>query len=389
MIMKKYLMDTVLTRDGVFTKGKGSTLYNATTGKWYIDFFGDVGTASLGYNSIYHRRVLRGMLAGDTPVNTPNICVQEVREKAARMICELTGMDRVFFANSGTEAIETAIKLSRKYQYGINPGKWYIASIDGDFHGRTYGSMATSSGPSYHYEGYGALPPGYDKFKTLDELKKNIERTAAVVISPIFGNNDIRLYHEDFLHDLYSMCRRTQTLLVFDEIQTGAGRTGNVTYAQKIGVTPDVLVLGKGIGMGCPVSAVLSNEKVGATFTPGSHFSTFGGNILAMSHIVGMVEWLSDGQNMLEVMDTGQYIRKTLRRTQWAKNVRGVGMYNAFDIDKSVFEFAQRCYDRGLIVGGFRDAPGAVKLTPPLNADIGDIDAGLWLMSKAYENIRE
>jgi acetylornithine/N-succinyldiaminopimelate aminotransferase len=375
-------MDTLLClTESEVVYGDGARLY-MDDGAVLIDMFTDTGTASLGYGGIELQCGTLDMLRA--PIHTPNLLPTVNRSLAARMICELTGMDRVFFANTGSEAVEAAIKLCRKYQYDKDlKRKTVVYTYSGGFHGRTYGSLAASDGPSYHFEGFGPMPTGYGKFREICDI--DFSRAAMVMIAPVFGNHDVVEYDLDWLEELRDLCRRTRTLLVFDEIQTGAGRTGSVTYAQKIGVTPDVLVLGKGIGMGCPASAVLSNEEVGKTFTPGSHFSTFGGNMISVTYMLRMMEWLSDKRHIDGIEFRGRIIEDFLQRQDWVVGVRRVGMMIAADVDFDAIEFARRCLVCGLLLGVWRHNP--VKITPPLNIDIRLLRDALDIMKRVAKTM--
>lgn len=375
-------MDTLAFREVTFRGGANSVLF---ADRPYLDFFADVGTASLGYASEEQRAALQYMLDNHIPVHAPNLYRHKERDRAAARITNLMAMDKVFFCNSGTEAVEAAIKLARKYQH--DNGERFrrdIWTYRGGFHGRTYGGLAAGDGPEHHYKGFGLLPEDFHKFTTIEEIPTS---AAAVMLAPVFGNNDVRVYQDGWLKQLREYTERHGILLVFDEVQTGSGRTGKPTYAQKIGVKPDIITLAKGVGMGCPVGAVLANKDVAAAFTPGSHFSTFGGNPLSAVFVNGMIDWLEAPGNLDSVEINGRHLRQQFIRLGWPQNVRGEGMLIAFDIDVDSLEFSKLCLAEGLLIGAFRPGAGPVKITPPLNTNVGYLQIGLDIMDRAYKTM--
>lgn len=377
-----HLMDTLAFRDVTFRGGAGSVLF---ANRPYLDFFADVGTASLGYASDEQRACLEYMLAEHIPLHAPNLYRHKERDRAAERITKLTEMDKVFFCNSGTEAVEGAIKLARKFQYDRGEKRWGIYSYKDGFHGRTYGGLAAGDGPVHHYAGFGPMPEHFHKFVNITDIIP--EDAAAVILAPVFGNNDVRVYTDGWLKQLREYTERHDILLIFDEVQTGSGRTGQPTYAQKINVKPDIITLAKGVGMGCPVGAVLARAEVAAAFTPGSHFSTFGGNPLSAVFVNGMIDWLETPGNLDAVEINGRRIRQELEKFGWPRNVRGEGMLIAFDIDIDGLEFSKRCLAEGLLIGAFRPGAGPVKITPPLNTNVGYIQVGLDIMDRVYKDM--
>jgi len=379
------LMDTIEPRGGLKTTfGSGPYFFaknNVGKEEPYLDFFTDSGTASLGHGCEEH--VLALETSANFGLHSLNLFDNELRDEVAEIVCSAVGMDRIFFCNSGTEAIETAIKLARKYQsdrrpkVSTTPTKNEIWSVKDSFHGRTYGALAASDGPYYHYKGFEPFPFGYKKFVDLDDI--DFELAAAVMISPVFGNNDVRLYDIEYLKELKRRCDESGTLFIFDEIQTGCGRTGDYTYAQSIGVKPNILTLAKGFGMGFPVAATLADDEVAKAFTPGTHFTTFGGSPPALCHVTVMFEWLK--HNLGRVVNNGNVMMGDLRMITEIENVRGVGMFIAFDmIHGRAKEFSRRCLEKRLVIGAFRDNP--VKITPPLNMTIDEWRGGLSVMKE-------
>jgi len=379
-------MGTVEYRPVTFSSGNGPWLYvyhDGETKTDYLDFFCDVGTSSLGYGGKEQQDVISRMY--HLPAHAPNIFGFDERDRAARRLCEMTQMDRVFFCNSGAESVEAAIKLARLWSYKKGCGADHIYSYVGGFHGRTYGALSAGDGAPYHYEGFGKMLDGVFHFKEAWEITD--PETCAIILAPCFGNNDIREYPDGWLKDLREFCDNNGILLIFDEVQTGSGRTGMMTYAQRCGVKPDIMTLAKGIGMGAPVGAMLASADIAEVFTPGTHFSTFGGNPLSCAFVNGMLDWLERPGNLESVNRKGEFIKETLQRFGWAKNIRGPGMLIGFDIDIDTSEFAARCLENQLLIGAFRKGPGAVKISPPLNIEKEDIIKGLTILDESYKEL--
>lgn len=405
--MTKRLMSTLAHRDITFVRGEGSCLVDEH-GKRYLDFFCDVGTSSLGYSDPLMAGALRQMLDQGIPPHAPNLYGFQERDRAATRLCLATGMDRVFFCNSGTEAAEAAIKLARLWQWQMAGGRsradggallapskarTTIYTYAGGFHGRTYGALAAGDGPKYHTEGFGPLPEGFKHFKTLDQIDTD---AAAIMLAPVFGNNDVQMYDSEWLLQLRRMATEMGALLIFDEVQTGAGRTGRMTYNQRLDsaqgggslVEPkgiaDIITLAKGIAMGAPVGAMLAREPYGSTFTPGTHFSTFGGNPLGMVFLNGMLDWLE--RNSMHVGRVGVALMEGIAAMGFKP--RGIGLLWAFDCDVDTIALSHACLEEGLLIGAFRAGPGAVKLTPPLNISINDLRVGLDKLNTAYLRVK-
>jgi len=330
------------------------------------------------------------MKGNHTPVHVPNLFSFEERNIAAERLCYLTGMDKVFFCNSGTEAVEAAIKLARLYQYKRFKSDFtyesgrskYIYTVKGSFHGRTLGSLSAGDGPPHHTEGFGPLTGGFRKFEHLEEIDPYL--ATAVLIAPVFGNNDVREYDHNWLIDLRVKCNEHNITLIFDEVQTGAGRCGDFSYAKKIGVQPDVMTMAKGVAMGCPVGACLALKPFSETFTSGTHFSTFGGNPIGMAHVNGMLDYLEYSPNMDSINGKSSHVKSVLGKIGYPKNVRGTGLLIAYDSPHDVLELGQECLKRGLLIGAFRKGPGPVKITPPLNITLDDLDYGLSILEQAH-----
>lgn len=379
-----HLMNSIKYAPRQFVRGECNWLIDSE-GKRALDFYSDTGTASLGYHSSVQREALQRMLDEDMPIHAPNVFYFKERDEAAQGITEATGMEKVFFCNSGAEAVETAIKVARKTQYARGNDRFDIWGWKGSFHGRSLATLAVGDGPSYHREGFGPLPSGFHTFQRVDDIRPD---AGAVCLAPVYGNYDLIVYDNGWLKKLADYCRKHSILLIFDEVMTGAGRTAAYTYGQKIGIQPDIVAMAKGLAGGAPVGACLASGDAAVALSPGSHYSTFGGNPLSCVFVNAMLQWLQRPGRYSELEDKGSYIRGWLEELKWPANVRGVGMLNGFDIvgvDK--LEFARECLSRDLLVGLFRPGPGPVKITPPLTIERDEIDFGMKVMDQAYKRV--
>lgn len=377
-----FLMDTLnRVPNVVFKSGNGATLRDQHDRDW-LDFFADVGTASLGYCSAHAEMALNLMVHERIPVHAPNLYNFGERSMAAERLCKMTGMERVFFSNSGAEGVEAALKMARLKAWHNGETRTLIVGIQGAFHGRTLATLAAGDGPPYHTEGQGPLPEGFLSLPA-EALPGAIPPNAAgVVLAPVFGNNDVREYSMRWHQDLAEYCASAGIALIYDEVQTGAGRSGDVTYAKRLGIKPDIMMLAKGIAMGAPVAATLANGPYAHAITPGRHFSTFGGNPFSAAMVNGMIDWLNRPGNLLEANSVGERLRGGLR-AMGCKNVRGPGMLVAFDHDGDCLELAERCRKHRLLIGAFREGPGPVKITPPLNITMHELEDGMQRLAKA------
>jgi acetylornithine/N-succinyldiaminopimelate aminotransferase len=278
-----HLLPTYARVDLAFERGEGPWLY-ATNGERYLDFTGGVAVNGLGHA---HPRLVEALSGQAQKLwHVSNLFRIPQAERLAARLCEASFADLVFFCNSGAEAMECAIKVARKYQYAVGrPERTRIITFEGAFHGRTLATLA-AGGQKKYLEGFGPLVEGFDQvpFGDLDAVKQVIEpQTAAILIEPIQGEGGVRVAATPFLRSLRELCDQHGLLLVFDEVQTGIGRTGSFFAYQRCGVAPDVMGIAKAIGGGFPLGACLTTAEAGKGMTAGTHGSTFGANPLAMA----------------------------------------------------------------------------------------------------------
>ena len=308
----------------------------------------------------------------------------EEKINAAKSLCSLTGMDKVFFCNSGAEANEAAIKIVRKWNHNNKTNKNTIYTIKDGFHGRTYGAISAGDGAPYHYDGFGPHLEGFKHFSNLSEI--NWDDAQAIMLATMFGNNDAIVYDNEFLMELRYLCDIYNVPLVLDEVQVGAGRTGNFNAYDSYGIFPDVLCLGKGIGCGIPTGVTLAKGEFGDILTPGSHYSTFGGSPLSCAGINFLTsEWnkkyLKDNIDKQSIK-----IKAFLNNIPRLSNIRGIGMWIAFDVDDDkAMLLSNELLRNGMFVPTFRNK--SIKITPMLNSSDIEIDEGLNIIDLSIKKV--
>jgi len=361
------------------TGGEGSWLFDEE-GNRYLDFIGGIATNSLGHG---HPDLVGAIQeqAGKL-IHCSNLYEIPLQAEVARMLTSATDFDRVFFCNSGTESVEAAIKLARKHandSYGSH--KHEVLTFSKSFHGRTYGGLSATAQPALQ-DGFGPMLPGvvHAPFGDLEAAEALVgPKTAAVLVEPIQGEGGINEPPEGFLEGLRELCDEHGALLIFDEVQTGAGRTGHLYAYQGIGVIPDVLTSAKGLGGGFPVGAVMVREEY-AALGPGGHGSTFGGNPLAMAAVRAVLSVVKDPAFLEEVRFKGTVLKNALAKLAESvpgAEVRGQGLLLGLDLKDAELarEVFEHCLDRGVlvnVVGGT-----TIRMAPPLTVSRTEVRAAL------------
>src|ERR687894_830394 len=371
------------------TSGRGSWLFD-DEGNRYLDFIGGIATNSLGHG---HPALVGAVQeqAGKL-IHCSNLYEIPLQAEVAEMLCGATDFDRVFFCNSGAESVEAAIKLSRKYAHETyGPDKHEILTFSKSFHGRTYGGLTATAQPALQ-DGFGPMLPGivHAPFGDLEAAEKMVgPQTAAILVEPIQGEGGVNEAPEGYLERLRELCDENGALLIFDEVQTGAGRTGHLYAYQNTGVVPDVLTSAKGLGGGVPVGAMMAKEEY-AVLTPGNHGSTFGGNPLAMSAVKAILGVVGDPIFLEEVRFKGAILKNALRlvaeRVPGAE-VRGEGLLLGLDLGdpeltKVVF---QKCLEEGVLLNLI--AGTTIRLAPPLTVTKTEIRYALDTLRAAVDSL--
>ena len=361
-----------------FTQGYGAWLFGSD-GRRYLDFATGIAVTGLGHS---HPELVDVLVRqGKRLWHVSNAVRIPEQEELAGLLCEKTFADRVFFNNSGAEAIETAIKTARRYQFvSGSRARYRIVTFEGSFHGRTLATIAAGGRPKY-LEGFGPPAAGFDivPFGDLDALASacNTE-TAAVLLEPIQGESGIRSMGAHDLPRVREICDRQGVLLILDEVQTGIGRTGQLFAYQSTGVAPDILAAAKGLGNGFPVAACLATERVAAGMTPGTHGSTFGGNPLAMAVACKVVQLVGNEAFLADVRRKGEQLRVGLAALvaeypEVFAEVRGEGLLLGLRCVPPVAAVAAAVRANGLL--SVLAGDNVLRLLPPLilsDAEIGD-----------------
>lgn len=418
--LNKRLMGNVVRLPLQVVEAHGSALDTVEHGR-LLDFWGDEGVSSLGYNTRELRDAIEAFLATSAPHQLPDVYPNQIRWDAAETICAATEMDRIFFANSGAEANETAIKLARKYawdkegkpmesesfigdisgevrhrpseRYAAVARRHIVLTVAGNFHGRTGYAMAAADFrvSPYHRWGYGPLPQGFGVLDPERGWKQVVtdgrehapaepqwDKVAAVTFAPVLGNNVVYTYPKAFWEQIATLRTIHGFTIIHDDVQAGSGRSGHFATYQGIAeqhglapslVRPDILCLGKGMALGFPMSAVLASQEVAKAFTPGVHFNTFGGSPFVCFMAQRYFAWLNE--NLSHVRYIGRLIRDAFQFRPWISAHDGMGLLNAFQPDYAKhgyngFDFCHEARNHGLSLVTHRPL-GPIRFTPPMN----------------------
>jgi acetylornithine/N-succinyldiaminopimelate aminotransferase len=360
-----------------FERGEGARLYT-TDGEAYLDCMAGIAVTALGHS---HPKLVAAVKdQAEKLWHTSNIFRIPNQEKLADLLTAHTFADVCFMTNSGAEAIECAIKTARKHHWAKgHPERIDIIGFDGSFHGRTIAAIFAAGNPSY-VEGFGPPLPGFvsAKFGDLEGLRKlvNRETTAAILLEPVQGEGGARSWTEQQLKEIRQLCDETGTLLIYDEIQCGLGRTGKLfAYEWAEDAAPDIMALAKALGGGFPVGACLATAEAASGMTPGSHGSTYGGNPLAMAVGVASMEELVKPELLAHVREVAGYLTQQLsglkdRYPDVVVDIRGKGLLIGVKLATPNREFMQHARDQRLLLAGGGD--NCVRLLPPLNLTLDE-----------------
>jgi len=365
--------------------GKNATMVDAD-GKTYIDFTSGIGVNALGWCDEGWISAVEAQLHKIQHYSNYFFC--ESAGKLAKMLTEKSGLRRVFFGNSGAEANEGAIKLARKYSYDkYGEGRSTIITLESSFHGRTVTTLAATGQDVFHQYFY----PFTEGFKyaaanDIDAMREAMTPdVCAVIAEPIQGEGGVNMLDVDYVKALRVLCDERDVLLVFDEVQTGIGRTGTLFGFEALGVNPDILTLAKGLGGGLPIGAFLAGEKVENTLSAGMHGSTFGANPVVTAGACEVISRVSDKAFLDEVNKKGEYIIKKIMDTNPSKvkAVRGRGLMLGFAVEGNPKDILHTCADNGLLV--LTAGKDVIRLLPPLTISYDEIDKGAAILADALK----
>ncbi|WP_270638887.1 aspartate aminotransferase family protein [Megamonas funiformis] len=368
----------------VLDHGDGPYVYD-TKGKKYIDFLAGIAVNVVGHN--YKPLVDAISKQASKMIHCSNLYYTEVQVEAAEKLKKLSGMDKVFFGNSGAEANEGAIKLARKYATNIDPEKIQIISALHSFHGRTLATL-TATGQDHYHHGFGPLPAGFDyvPYNDIQALEaKMSDKTCAVMLEAIQGEGGVHVPDPDYLPKVRALCDKYNAVLIFDEVQCGMGRTGTFFGCQQFGVKPDIVTLAKGLAGGVPIGAFMATDKVASAFHAGDHGSTFGGNPLACAAACVVLDALIDGNLMENAKEIGAYLQSKFEEYKakypnLIKEVRGRGLILGMELTRPGREIANECLDYGAIINC--TAGNVLRFVPPLNITKAHVDELISVLDK-------
>lgn len=368
----------------VLDHGDGPYVYD-TKGKKYIDFLAGIAVNVVGHN--YKPLVDAVSKQASKMIHCSNLYYTEVQVEAAEKLKKLSGMDKVFFGNSGAEANEGAIKLARKYATNIDPEKIQIISALHSFHGRTLATL-TATGQDHYHHGFGPLPAGFDyvPYNDIQALEaKMSDKTCAVMLEAIQGEGGVHVPDPDYLPKVRALCDKYNAVLIFDEVQCGMGRTGTFFGCQQFGVKPDIVTLAKGLAGGVPIGAFMATDKVANAFHAGDHGSTFGGNPLACAAACVVLDALIDGNLMENAKEIGAYLQSKFEEYKakypnLIKEVRGRGLILGMELTRPGREIANECLDYGAIINC--TAGNVLRFVPPLNIIKAHVDELISVLDK-------
>lgn len=368
----------------VLDHGEGVYLYD-TDGKKYLDFAAGIAVSGLGYSNEEWKEALKEQI--DHLVHTSNLYYNTTCGKAAGLLKKASRMDRVFFTNSGTEAIEGALKAARKYAWAKGTGRYEFIAMTNSFHGRSMGALSVTEHDAYRTP-FEPLIPGvkFAVFNDLDSVKKLVtEKTCAIILEPIQGEGGINLATPEFMEGIRALCDAEGILMICDEIQCGMARTGAMFAWQKYGVKPDILAMAKAIGSGVPVGAFAMTEEVAEySLKPGDHGTTYGGNPLVCASVAKTLEIYEREQMTEHVKEVGAYLTEKLdalvQESDRVLERRGTGLIQGIRMNGPVGDVIQEALKEGLLIISARS--DVIRMVPPLVIENRHIDEMIRILQK-------
>lgn len=368
----------------VLDHGEGVYLYD-TDGKKYLDFAAGIAVSGLGYSNEEWKEAMKEQI--DQLVHTSNLYYNTTCGRAASLLKKASRMDRVFFTNSGTEAIEGALKAARKYAWAKGTGRYEFIAMTNSFHGRSMGALSVTEHEAYRTP-FEPLIPGvkFAVFNDLDSVKELVtEKTCAIILEPIQGEGGINLATPEFMEGIRELCDAEGILMICDEIQCGMARTGAMFAWQKYGVKPDILAMAKAIGSGVPVGAFAMTEEVAEySLKPGDHGTTYGGNPLVCASVAKTLEIYEREQMTEHVKEVGAYLTEKLdalvQESDRVLERRGTGLIQGIRLNGPVGEVIQEALKEGLLIISARS--DVIRMVPPLVIENRHVDEMIRILQK-------
>lgn len=381
--MEQYVANTYARFPLMIERGEGVCVYDEN-GKKYLDFTSGIGVNSLGYGDKEWVQAVATQ-AGQLP-HISNLYYTKPMLSVAEKLCKKSGMKKVFFANSGAEANEGAIKVARKYGNTKYEGKRNeILTLVNSFHGRTMTTLSATGQDSFHQD-FHPFPTGfsYAKANDLEDVFAKVnENTVAIMLEIVQGEGGVIALENDFLKGIQSLCDEKDILLIVDEVQTGIGRTGKLFAYEHYGLHPDIVTAAKGLGGGLPIGAILMNERTEGVLCPGNHGSTFGGNPVACAGANVVLERMTP-EFLQEVEAKGKYLRERLWKMPYVERVDGLGMMLGVQLkDLQGKDIVNACIPEGAL---FLTAKMKLRLLPPLTMSYEELEQGMDILEKVLTN---
>lgn len=366
----------------VFVKGKGSKLWDIH-GKLYLDFFPGWGVGNLGH---CHPKVMQGVRDQISKlIFVPNNYYHPFQAKLAKELIYQSFPGKVFFANSGAEANEGAIKLARKF----GQGRYEIITFENAFHGRTLATLA-ATGQKKYQAGFEPMPEGFKqvKFNDLQALKQALtDKTVAIILELVQGEGGVNVADKDFVKSLRKLCDEKNLLLIIDEVQTGIGRTGRMFCYQNYGIVPDVMTLAKSLGGGLPIGAMVVKKELSDLITPGMHATTFGGGPVICRAALGVFKAMQKEKLLKNCQKMGEYLLEKLQllkdKYPVIKEIRGIGLMLGVELSIEGKQIVQKCIQQGLLINCTHDK--VLRLMPALNITKNEVDKAMRILENALK----
>lgn len=385
---EKVLMHTYSRFPLVFEKGEGVYLYDEN-GKKYLDFVAGIAVNDLGYNDEGLNKALEEQM--HKLYHVSNLYYTKANVEAAKTLVDNSALDRVFFCNSGAEATEAALKLSRLYAYKFRNKETKIIAMNNSFHGRTFGSI-TATGQLKYQKGLGPILPDvvHVPFMDFEAIEKEARCGACgIIIEPVQGEGGIRPASKEFLQKVRALCDELDILLIFDEVQCGIGRSGYLFAYEYFDVVPDVVCMAKGLGGGFPIGAILVKEEKAKGFEPGNHASTFGGNALASTASKYVLNKIINENILDNVKEQGIYLKSKLEQLKekydFINDVRGIGLMLGMEFEFPVSDIINKAIDKGLLL--LNSGQNIIRFVPPLIISKDEIDEGITILDSILQEI--
>ncbi len=398
MNMKEYieeaerdLLHTYNRYQIVLERGDGVRLYDLE-GKEYLDFVAGIAVFALGYHNKEYNDALKGQI--DKIIHTSNYYYNKPAIQAAKKLKKVSGMDRVFFTNSGAEAVEGALKAARKYAY-LKDGRTdhEIIAMNHSFHGRTFGALAVTGNPKYRAPFEPLIGNiRFAKLNDMESVKAQLtDKTCAVILETVQGEGGLIPAEENFLKELRALCDERDILLILDEIQCGMGRTGYMYAWQKYGVKPDIMTTAKALGCGVPVGAFLMTERVGSrSLEAGDHGTTYGGNPLACAAVEKVLDLFEEEHIIENVNKVAPYLEKRLDELKekygFIKERRGTGLMQGLVFDEPVGGIINRALENGLIL--INAGANIIRFVPPLIITTENVDEMISILEQSINEMK-